>query len=112
MSYRRSERSNLKGERQLGALNGYGQMALGGVLIVIELNIQLGLGLFGHQVGADERVDVAVHDTVDVPGTELGMMVFDHPVGLHHVGSNLAAEGNIQLALVEFVGVGLTLLNF
>ena len=48
MSYRHSERSKFEGERQLGALNRNGQMALGGVLVVIQLNIQLALGLFGH----------------------------------------------------------------
>ena len=87
-----------------------GWISLGGVLVVIQLNLQLPLGLFGHQVGADERVDVAVHDAVHVSGAELGAVVLDHAVGLHDVGTNLAAEGDVQLGFVELVGVGLALL--
>src|ERR1700722_1631530 len=107
MTYRRSERSKLQGERRLGALNGYG---LGGVFVVIQLNVQFALGFFGHEVGTDERVDVDIHDPVDVSGAELGAVVLDHAVRLHDVGANLAAEGDVQLGFVELVGVGLALL--
>jgi hypothetical protein len=48
MSYRRSERSKSGGERRLGALDEGAPKALGGVFIVIQLNIQLPLGLFSH----------------------------------------------------------------
>jgi hypothetical protein len=48
MSYTRSERSKIEGERRLGALDGDAPMTLGGVLVVIQLNIQLPLGLFCH----------------------------------------------------------------
>ena len=48
MSYTRSERSKIEGERRLGALDGDASKALGGVLVVIQLNIQLPLGLFCH----------------------------------------------------------------
>src|SRR6267143_3039221 len=39
-------------------------------------------------------------------------MVLDEAVRLHDVGPDLTAEGNIQLAFVEFVGVRLALFNF
>ncbi len=45
MGFRCSERSKSQGERRLSAANGAG---LGGVLIVIKLNVQLALGFFGH----------------------------------------------------------------
>jgi hypothetical protein len=48
MSYTRSERSKMEGERLLGALDGDGPEELGRVLVVIQLNIQLSLGLFSH----------------------------------------------------------------
>jgi hypothetical protein len=48
MSYTRSERSKIEGERRLGALDGDAQEQLGDVFVVIQLNIQFPLGLFGH----------------------------------------------------------------
>jgi hypothetical protein len=87
-------------------------IGLGGVFVVIELNVQLALGFFGHQIGADEGVDVAIHDAVYVAGAELGAVVFDHAVGLHDVRADLAAERDVELGLVELVCVRLTLLNF
>src|SRR5580700_10140192 len=109
MTYRRSERSKSRGERRLRAAKGDG---LGGVLIVIELNVQLALGFFGHQIGADKRVDVPVHDAVYVAGAELGAVVLDHAVGLHYVGADLAAKRDVELGLVELVCMRLALLNF
>jgi len=93
----------------LGAANGEG---LGGVFVVVQLDFQLALGLFRHEVGADEGVDVAVHDAVNVSGAELCAVVLDHAVGLHNVGTNLAAEGDVELGFVELVGMGLALLDF
>src|SRR5580692_337793 len=97
MSYTRSERSKTGGERRLGAFGGYAPKPLGGVFVVIQLDIQLPLVLFGHQIGTDKGVDVTIHDAVDVSGAELGAVVLDHAVGLHDVGANLAAEGDVQL---------------
>jgi hypothetical protein len=48
MSYTRSERSKIEGERRLGASDGEAQERLGGVFVVIQLNLQLPLGLFSH----------------------------------------------------------------
>src|SRR5882724_2919893 len=39
-------------------------------------------------------------------------MVFDHAIGLHDVGADLAAEGDFQFGFVELVGVLLALLDF
>src|SRR5277367_4416719 len=112
MTYGRSERSKTGVERRPGA-DVWGWMeGLSSILVIIQLNFQSPLGLFGHQVGADERVNVTVHDAVHVSGAELGAMVLDHAVGLHDVGANLAAEGNVQLGLVELVRMGLALLYF
>src|SRR5271155_2141810 len=102
----RNWRVNGAGVQRLGSE----RIGLGGVLVVIQLDLQLPLGLFGHQVGADERVNVAIHDAVHVSGAELGAMVFDHAVGLHDVGTDLAAKGNVQLGLVELVRMRLALL--
>src|SRR5271170_1279451 len=110
MTYGRSERSKTGVERRPGAdVRGWME-GLSSILVIIQLNFQSPLGLFGHQVGANERVNVTVHDAVYISGAELGAVVFDHAVGLHDVGTNLATEGNVQLGLVELVGVCLALL--
>ena len=84
---------------------------LGGVLVIIGLNFQFTLGLLGHQIGANKWIDVSIQDAVDVASAELGAMVFDHAVWLHDVGTNLAAERDVQLGLVELVGMRLALLD-
>src|SRR5579859_1025540 len=108
MHYKHSERSNLGVERKRITLS---EELLSRIFVIIWLRFKLTLRLFCHEVGADERIDVSVHDAVHITGAELGAVVFDHPVRLHDVGANLAAEGDVQLALVEFVGMRLALLN-
>ncbi len=90
-------------------MNGH---ALRHVRIVVRLDLEPSLRLLGHQVGADERVQITVHHPVHVAHFELRAVVFDQAVRLHHIGPDLAAEGNVQLALVQFVGVRLALLDF
>src|SRR5580698_8581419 len=69
-------------------------------------------GFLGHEVGADEGVDVTVEDAVDVADFKLRAVILDEAIGLHDVGTDLAAEGNVELGVVELVGVLLALLHF
>ena len=71
---------------------------------VVGLNFQLALGLFGHEVGTDERVKIPIQNAVHIADTELGAVVLDHAIGLHDVGTNLAAEGNVQLGFIQAFG--------
>ena len=96
-------------EWQLVALIGDG---LGRVRFVVRLDVELPFRLFGQEVGANERVQVAVHHAVHVADFEFSAMVFDQTVGLHDVRPDLTAEGNVQLALVQLVSMRLALLNF
>ena len=60
-----------------------------------------------HQVGLDERVEVAVEDAVDVAHFHLGAVVLDHLVRLQHVAADLAAEGDVLLLAADLVEPGL-----
>ena len=81
-------------------------------VVGVWLDVELAFGFFGHQVAADEGVDVAVEHAIYVAYFELGAVVFDHAVGLHDVGADLAAKRNLELGFVELVGMLLALLHF
>src|SRR3984957_6131805 len=57
------------------------------------------------EIGADEGFEVAVEDFLDIAALDLGAVILDHLVRLHHVGADLTAEadvgfGGVELALV------------
>ena len=54
-----------------------------------EVDFYGAFGAFGHQVGADEGVQVAIEDAVDVADFDAGAEVFGHAVGLQDVGADL-----------------------
>jgi hypothetical protein len=81
------------------------------IAVVVRLDLEFAFGLFGHQVGAHEGIEVAVEDPVHVAHLEFRAVVLDHAVRLQDVGPNLAAEGDVELGFVKFVGVLLALLN-
>jgi hypothetical protein len=81
-------------------------------VVGVRLDVELPFRLLGHQVRPDERIDVPVQHPIDVADLKLRPVVFDHAVGLHNVGANLAAERNLELGLVELIGVLLALLHF
>src|SRR5690606_20170284 len=60
----------------------------------------------------DERIDVAVHDPLDVRDLQFGAVVVDHRVWLEDVAANLAAEADVGLARLEQSLRSLTLLHF
>src|SRR5262245_29111215 len=62
----------------------------------------------GEQKRADEGIEVAVEHAVDVPDLHTRAVVLDHPVGLQHVGADLAAE--VDLHLLAFLRLPLLLL--
>src|SRR5258708_16884046 len=70
--------------------------ALCHVRVVVRLDLEPSLCLLGHQVGADERIQITVHHAVDIAHLELRAVVLDQAVRLHHIGPDLAAEGNVQ----------------
>ncbi len=109
MAYTCSERSKSGLERQFPAFLGKG---LGRVRVVVWLDVELSLGLFGHEVGADEGVQIAIHDAIHVADFKFCPVVLDEAIRLHDVRADLTAEGNVQFALVELVGVRLAFLNF
>ena len=55
------------------------------------------------EVGADEGVQVAIEDFLDIAALDFSAVVFDELVGLHRVGTNLAAETDFGFGGVEFV---------
>ena len=80
--------------------------------IVVGLDVEPSLRLLGHQVGTDEGVQVTVHYPVHIAYFEFSAVVLNQAVRLHNVGPDLAAEGNVQFAFVELVGVCLPFLDF
>src|SRR5258705_4482289 len=82
------------------------------VVRVVDGDFELALGLFGHKVSVDEGGEVAVKDSVDVADAEFGAVVLDETIGLHDVGTDLAAERDVELRFVESVGFVTALLNF
>ena len=54
------------------------------------------------EVGANEGVEVAVEYLLDVAALDLGAMVLDHLIGLHHAGTNLAAKADVGLRSSSF----------
>src|SRR5215471_12093845 len=51
--------------------------------------------------GIDERIEVAVHDALDVTGFNASAKVFDHPVRLEHVAANLVAPRDAAFLSIE-----------
>src|SRR6516225_7660920 len=86
--------------------------ALGGVGLVVGLDVELALGFLREEIGADKRIEVAVEHAIHVADFEFGAMVLDEAVGLHHVGTDLAAEGDIHLGFVELLALFTALLHF
>jgi hypothetical protein len=76
------------------------------------LEVELSFGFFGHEVGTDEGIEVAVEDAVHVADIEFCAVILNEAVGLHHIGADLAAEGNVEFGFVELIRVRLTLLDF
>src|SRR5205807_8563251 len=88
------------------------QSRLFGLAVVVGLDVEPTLGLLGHEVRANEGIEVAVEHAVDIADFEFRAVIFDHLVGLHHVRADLAAKGNVHFGFVELVGFRLPLLQF
>src|SRR5215469_4952830 len=89
-----------------------GTVWLGSVGFVVGLHVKAALGFLGEEIGADKRLEVTIENAVDVANFEFGAVVLDEPIGLHHIGTDLAAEGNVHLCFVEFVAFFAALLHF
>src|SRR5688572_25455813 len=61
-----------------------------------------GLSAEALQVCLDERIDVAVHDLMDVRFLQFRAVIVHHGIWLEHVTPNLAAEIDVGLLLVDF----------
>src|SRR5271165_3577381 len=77
----------------------------------VQLHFQLPFRALGHQVRTDKGIQVSIQHAVYITNLKLRAVVLDQPVRLHHVRADLAAKGNFQLALIQFVGVRLALLD-
>src|ERR1700722_604951 len=55
------------------------------------------------EIGADERIEVAVHDFVNVAALHFRAVIFNELIGLHGVRANLAAKTNFGLGGIELV---------
>ena len=64
------------------------------------------------EVGADKRVDVTIEYLLHVAPFDLGAVVLNQLIGLHHVGANLAAEADFGLRGVELAHRRPALLEF
>ena len=49
------------------------------------------------QIGANERLQIAVEHAIHVADFHLGAVVFDHAIGLQHVRANLRSELDVEL---------------
>ena len=47
--------------------------------------------------GANESIDVAVENAVDIPDFKIGSMVFDALLGVERIGANLTSESDLPL---------------
>ena len=54
------------------------------------------------EIAADEWLEVAVEDLVDIADFDAGAEVFRHAVGLQDVAANLRAELDVELGVFEF----------
>lgn len=70
---------------------------LGGLFVVCIGGAKGLAGMAEQQIGANIGINVAVEDLLHVAASELGAMVLDHLIGLHHVRPNLAAEADLGL---------------
>ena len=61
------------------------------------------------EVAADEGLEVAVEDFVDVADFDAGAEVFGHAVGLQDVAADLRAELDVELGVFELAADGLFL---
>src|SRR5665213_4001464 len=66
---------------------------------------------FLHQVGLDERVDVAVEDAAHIADLLLRPVILHELIGVQDVAANLAAEGNLLLRATDLLQFGLILLH-
>ena len=66
------------------------------------------------QIGVDETIEIAVHDGADIAVFVTGAVILYERVGHKHIGTDLAAPGNlllIALDVLNFLEV-LALLDF
>src|SRR5215472_18430481 len=72
--------------------------------VILRLDVEPAFDLLGHQVGANEGIQIAVEHAVYVADFKLRAVILDHLVGLHHVRADLAAKRNVSLGFVQLVG--------
>src|SRR5262245_48125431 len=72
----------------------------------------LGAGRFAglEQVSLNKLIDVAIENGIGISHLDPGAVIFDHTVGMEHIGANLAAPGDFFLGFV--VGLHLFFLFF
>ena len=61
-------------------------------------------GLAPHEIGVDERVEIAFQDAVDVSDGEAAAQVLHQAVGSEHVVADLAAEVDFELGILRLSG--------
>src|SRR6185312_1300353 len=64
------------------------------------------------QVAANEGLEVAVENLVDIANFNTGAQVLGHAVGLKNVAANLRAELDIELGVLQFSADGFLLVEF
>src|ERR1035437_7697532 len=64
-----------------------------------------------HQIGFDERVEIAVEHAADVADLLLRPMILHHLVRVQHVAADLAAEGDALLLAADLIELGLVVLH-
>src|SRR5436309_793505 len=72
-------------------------------LLLIGYTLFALAGLTGFEPGANERVEVAIHHTLNVTGLVAGTQVLHHLVRLKDVAANLIAEGDVAFLAVVFL---------
>ena len=55
------------------------------------------------QIGIDELVDITVQNSGRIADFHIGAMIFNHFVGMKHVGADLTSPGNVFFSLVDLV---------
>jgi len=62
-----------------------------------------GTTAFREEISAQEGLEIAVEDLIDVANFHLGAMILGHAVGLQDVGTDLGAEVDVELGVLEFL---------
>src|SRR5207244_13167606 len=76
-------------------------LALRHVRIVVRLDLEPSLRLLGHQVGADERVQITVHHPVHVAHFELRAVVFEDERSEEHTSELQSPDHLVCRLLLE-----------